>query len=81
MDFKFPRFFYSCMEIGYIAAMADTNVFHLIVLGLHCYMLVSHSEVHKSSSCDTWFTVLLIIFISCGIYALIYTSCIYMSLI
>jgi len=35
------------MEIGYIADMADANVFHLIVLGLHCYMLVSHSEAHR----------------------------------
>jgi hypothetical protein len=35
------------MEIGYIAAMADVNVFHLIVLGLHCYMLVSYSEVPR----------------------------------
>jgi len=32
---------------GYIAAMAYINVFHLIVLGLHCYMLVSHGEVHR----------------------------------
>ena len=35
------------MEIGYIAAMADINVFHLIVLGLHYYVLVSHSEVRR----------------------------------
>jgi len=47
MDFKFPRFFYCCVEIDYIAAMADVNVFHLLVLGLHCYMLVSYSEVHR----------------------------------
>lgn len=69
------------MEIGYVAAMADINIFHLIFLGLHCYMLVSHSAVHRVHLVTLDPQFMLMIFISCGIYALLYTSSVYMTLI